>query len=300
MQEQLQVPYSSGRAPSSFQMPAGACDTHFHIFDPIRFPYKDSDTRNQPPATVDCYRLFKRRTGVERSVIVTPSCYGFDNSCTLSALRELGASARAVVVIDESVPMDTLRRWDEWGVRGIRFNVVGGTEETISNALRLSERVSTLGWHTDFYLSADLLVHLEATLNDYPTPVVIDHMGSLSKDTGLRHAAYDLMLALMRQGKGYVKVSGFYLNSHEPDYADTLAAAKALIDEVPERILWGSDWPHHACWYRRLPMPDDARLVDAVFHGVAPEHCRQILTENPAVLYGFAHASPRRTGSDHF
>ncbi len=118
MKERIEVPYCSGREVPVFDLPKNACDTHFHIFNPVHFPYKQEDVRNQPPATVDCYQMLMRHMGIERCVIVNPSCYGVDNSCTISALRQFGDCARAIVVIDKDTPMKLLKKWDEYGVKG--------------------------------------------------------------------------------------------------------------------------------------------------------------------------------------
>ena len=123
---EIQVPYSSGRQVPSIKIPPLACDCHHHIYDPVRFPYLPTDTRNQPPATVDAYRLLQQRLGLTRNVIVTPSAYGFDNSCTLDALKQMGSKARAEVVVDTSITDAELKRMHSLGVRGIRFNIATG------------------------------------------------------------------------------------------------------------------------------------------------------------------------------
>ncbi len=288
MKERIEVPYCTGREVPVIDLPANACDTHFHIFDPVHFPYKESDVRNQPPATVDCYRMLMRHLGTQRCVIVNPSCYGTDNSCTISALRQLGDCARAIVVIDENTPMEQLRQWNEYGARGIRFNLVSGSEDQIKQARRLSEKVAELGWHTQFFMAADIAVRMEKELRDYPTQIVLDHMGHLPADTGIRHEAYEIILSLMREKKAYVKLSGYYLNSKQEDMADMIEIGRAFLADAPDRLLWGTDWPHHNRWYLHKAMPDDAYMLDAVMKGYDTNEIKErIFVKNPEELFGF-------------
>lgn len=288
MKEKIQVPYSTGREPSQLNTHYKICDTHFHIFDPVHFPYKESDTRNQPPATVDCYRLLMRRTGIERCVIVNPSCYGTNNDCTISALRQFGDCARAVAVIDDSITMDTLRTWDQFGVRGIRFNLVSGSEDMLNNALSLSEKIALLGWNTAFYMNPEVIIRFSKKLEQYPTTIVFDHMGHLPPDNGVRHEAYAFILSLLKSKKAYVKLSGFYLNSEQPDLGDTLAIGKSYIHDCPEGLVWGTDWPHHNRWIHQKPMPDDVYMLDSLMGNIPDEVRKMILCDNPAKLYDFA------------
>ena len=291
MKERIEVPYCSGREVPVFDLPKNACDTHFHIFDPVHFPYKSEDVRNQPPATVDCYRMLMRHMGIERCVIVNPSCYGVDNSCTISALRQFGDCARAGVVIDKDTPMDLLKKWDEDGVKGIRFNLVSGSLEQMEQAMSLSEKVAKLGWHTQFFMSPDITVKMEKELQSYPTAVVLDHMGHLPADIGIRHEAYEIMLSLIHAKKAYVKLSGFYINSRQKDLGDMLEIGQSFMKDAPEGLLWGTDWPHHHCWYRHEPMPDDAYMLDGIMQGCDSECIQeQILVKNPELLYGFKRA----------
>ncbi len=288
IKEKLQVPYCTGRDVPFFDMPEKACDTHFHIFDPIHFPYKKDDERNQPPATVDCYRLLMRHLGIERCVIVNPSCYGLDNSCTISAVRQLGDCARGVVVIDKNTSFDLLRQWNEYGIRGIRFNIVSGDEKMMDNARKISEKTAKLGWHTVLYISPDLIVKLKKELQDFPCQIVFDHMLHLSPDTGIKHEAFEIGLDLMNAKKAYVKLSGFYITAKKNDYSDLFAISKAFIEKNPDRLLWGTDWPHHYCYIHQKNMPDDSYMLDSVMASITSQDIiEKILIKNPAKLYGF-------------
>ena len=184
--------------------------------------------------------------------------------------------------------MKLLKKWDEYGVKGIRFNLVSGSMEQMEQAMSLSEKVAKLGWHTQFFMSPDITVKMEKELQSYPTAVVLDHMGHLPADVGIRHEAYEIMLSLIRAKKAYVKLSGFYINSRQKDLGDMLEIGQSFMKDAPEGLLWGTDWPHHHCWYRHEPMPDDAYMLDGIMQGCDSEGIKeQIFVKNPELLYGF-------------
>lgn len=146
-----QVPYCAGRNFPKYHIPKGACDCHHHIYDPVRYAYQPSDTRNQPPSTVDVYRMLQKKLGLSRNVIVQPSAYGTDNRCTLDALRAMGKEqTRAIVVVDESVTDADLTAYHDQGVRGIRFNINCGYSGDWTKIERLAERIAPMGWSAFF------------------------------------------------------------------------------------------------------------------------------------------------------
>jgi D-galactarolactone isomerase len=146
--EELPVPCSRGTQRTKFKLPSNACDCHHHIYDPARFAYVPEDKRNQPPGTVDHYLLLQKRLGTNRSVIVQPSAYGLDNSCTLDALQKIGSNARAVTVIDPTVTDAELKRMQGLGVCGIRINLASAVKVVPVDKIEpLSKRVNELGWH---------------------------------------------------------------------------------------------------------------------------------------------------------
>ena len=151
----IQVPYCTGRNNPSHEIPAGACDCHHHIYDPVRFPYRPEDVRNQPPADVACYRLLQKKLGTTRNVIVQPSAYALDNRCTLDALQTMGKeNTRAVVVIDNTVTDEELREMDNMGVKGLRFNLnSGGGPSKLDEIRTLAERVAPMGWSISFFMA---------------------------------------------------------------------------------------------------------------------------------------------------
>ena len=278
------APNSSGTEPPRLKAPANSADCHIHIYDP----------RFQPPvttpsnATVQDYRLLQKRIGVTRAVIVTPRNYGTDNSVTLDAIRQLEPNARGVAVIRPSVTDAELRNLDEGGIRGIRFTV-SGTDAvvTIDMIEPLAKRVAGLGWHVQLNIPAQEIVDGADMLLRLPTPIVIDHMGKLPLPAGIGHPAYGVIRRLIDRGNTWVKVSGAYSNTKigPPTYADATILARSYIQAAPERMVWGSNWPHPS---RKEP-PDDALLFDLLAEWAPDEATlRRILVTNPEALYGFA------------
>lgn len=290
----LQVPYSAGRKLPSIEIPEYACDAHHHIYDPVRFPYVPEDVRNQPPATVDAYRLVQKKLGTRRNVIVQPSAYGTNNRCTLDALQQMGGDARGVVVIDESISEAQLESMHKLGVRGIRFNIATGASNDRSSIQRLAERVHAFGWHVQFWMSAKETVAMEAFLQQLPNRLVFDHRGHLPQPDGIGHPAYAVICGLVDQGKAWVKLSGLYIdtNQGEPNYSDTVSVGNSFVAHAPERVVWGTDWPHPSVFSERRPWPDDANMLDLLaVQAPDPAIRHKILVENPEELYGFGKAS---------
>ena len=286
----IQVPYSAGRQYPWITVPQLACDCHHHIYDPVRFPYLPTDVRNQPPATVDCYRLLQKRLGLARNVIVQPSAYGTDNRCTLHALELMGANARGVVVIDNGITDEEMHKMHTLGVRGIRFNIATGGSDDRDMIRALAGRINELGWHIQFWMSAKDTLDMEGFLRSLPTPVVFDHRGHLPQPEGTNHEAFQAIGRLIDQGRAWVKLSGLYIDTKvgNPTYADTVQVGKNYVDYAPERMVWGTDWPHPGIFSERKPWPDDAIMLDLLAEQAPSEEIRhRILVDNPAVLYGF-------------
>ncbi len=252
---QQAVPYSSGAEPPKLKAPRNACDCHMHIYD-SRFPVAPNATLRPPDAHVSDYRLLQRRIGSSRNVVVTPSTCGTDNSCTLDALGQLGAAARGVAVVDAGVTEAELRRLAGYGIRGIRFNLVQAGATTVEMLEPLSKRASDLGWHVQIHMLGDQIVQIEDILMRLPPPIVLDHMGRLPQPAGVDHPAFAQILKLIDKGRTWVKISGAYLDTKvgPPTYADTSAVAQAYVTHAPERLVWGSDWPHPTA----KDKPDDA------------------------------------------
>jgi predicted TIM-barrel fold metal-dependent hydrolase len=292
---------SQPKTPVDFDVPAGACDCHTHIFgDPQRFPFAVPRVYTPESASIPEMRSLHRALHTSRVVIVQPSVYGTDNRCTLNAIKQLGPSARGVAVIDEKTPDSALDSMQAAGIRGIRINLeTGGQTDPALARHRFQtslDRVKGRKWHIQIYTRLSVIEAISEQVMASPVPVVFDHFGGAQASLGLKQPGFDTLLRLVHSGKAYVKSSGAYRSSTEaPDYPDIVPFAKALIAANVERIVWGTDWPHPAQIPGRkfteitpLYQIDDGRLFNQL-PVWAPEaaHRKTILVENPARLYGY-------------
>ena len=281
------VPWSSGTEPPKLKAPPNACDCHMHIYD-SRFPVAPNAKLRPPEATVDAYRLFQKRLGTTRNVVVTPSTYGTDNSVTLDAMAKLGGTARGVAVVDTSVTDAELKRLNDQGIRGIRFNLVQSGASTIEMLEPLSKRVNDLGWHVQIHMLGEHIIENTDLLQRLPSPIVFDHLARIPQPAGVDHPAFALVLKLLDKDRAWVKLSGAYQDTRTgpPAYADVSKVARAYVKAAPERMVWSSDWPHpteHAD-----AKPNDAILFDLLADWAPDKATRnRILVDNPAALYGF-------------
>ena len=286
-QTQEPAPWSSGTEQPELKAPPNACDCHMHIYD-SRFPVAPNAKLRPADATVDDYRLLQKRIGTTRNVVVTPSTYGTDNSCTLDAIAKLGTTARGVAVVDTSVEDAELKRLDGLGMRGIRFNLVQSGATTIDMLEPLSKRVNDLGWHVQIHMLGDQIVEVAELLQRLPSPIVFDHMARIPEPAGVDHPAFALVLKLIDRGRTWVKLSSAYQDSKSgpPGYGDVSKVAQAYVKAAPERMVWGSDWPHPT--EKANAKPDDAVLIDLMTDWAPDEAVRnRILVDNPAALYRF-------------
>jgi predicted TIM-barrel fold metal-dependent hydrolase len=239
---------------------------------------------------------------VERVVIVTPSVYGTDNSATLYGMRARGATARGVAVIDDAMPEAQLDAMDQAGVRGIRINLATvGIDDPAVGRQRLRaaiERMTGRRWHVQVYASPAMIPAITDLVAASPVPVVFDHFGGAQAELGLEQPGFAELVDLVRSGQAYVKISGAYrASSRAPDYGDVVPLARALIAANPDRIVWGTDWPHPDARTRPGGKPtdvipllpiDDGRLLNQLPVWAPDPAIRQkILVTNPARLYGF-------------
>ena len=282
------VPWSSGTEAPKLKAPPNACDCHMHIYN-SRFPVAPNAKLRPPDATVDAYRLFQKRIGTTRNVVVTPSTYGTDNSCTLDAMAKLGPTARGVAVVDTSVTDTELKRLNGLGIRGIRFNLVQSGATTIDMLEPLSKRVNDLGWHVQIHMLSKQIVEAADLLQRLPSPIVFDHMARMSEPVGVNDPAFALVMRWLDGGRTWVKLSGAYMDTKvgPPSYADVSKVARAYVKAAPEQLVWGSDWPHPT--EKANSKPDDAVLFDLMADWAPDEKVRnRILVDNPAALYGFS------------
>lgn len=287
----------------SFDIPAGACDCHTHIFgDPRRYSWFAGRTYTPESASVAEMRALHKALHMDRVVIVNPSVYGADNSCTLDAVKQLGARARAVAVIDDKTSAGQLDEMAHSGVRGIRLNFENFGQANPDAARKrfdaAVERIASRKWHIQIYTRLSVIEALRSQIMSAPVPVVLDHFGGAKASLGTGQPGFDGMIDLVRSGKAYVKVSGAYRSSDKPpDYPDVAPLAQALISANSDGIVWGSDWPHPtggalpghtAADIAPLFQIDDGRLLDQLPVWAPDANIRKkILVENPARLYGY-------------
>ncbi|WP_083228548.1 amidohydrolase family protein [Bordetella sp. H567] len=294
------APWSAGTEPARATLPEGSVDCHHHIYD-TRFAYHPEADYRPPDATVAHYRQLRARLGTARSVIVQPSSYGVDNACLCDALASMGDSARGVAVIDAGTSRETLRALDASGVRGIRFNLARPAGAGVEQLELLAGRVADLGWHVQVHALGRDYPALETRLAGLPTPLVIDHLGRIPQPDARAHPAWAALRRLVDKGRTWIKLSGVDHDSVDgaPTYVDGGDLVRGWIGAAPQRVVWGTDWPHvSAIMNPDKSLPDDASILD-LFHGwmATPEQRQAIFVDNPCELYGFEPPAQSRAGA---
>ena len=260
------------------KVPAGACDSHMHIVGPrAQYPLWPVRNISPPEAGWQDYRRTATKLGLDRCVIVQPSFYGTDNACTLDAVDLSGGHARAVVVVDPKVTPAEIANMHARGARGVRVQMVSKGGLSFDTIEPLAALIAPFGWHLQLYLDASELPPLIARLRRLPLPIVFDHMAHVVEANGTEDHGFDLLLALLREGRAWVKLS----NALFPPAA---ARARILCAANPDWMLWGSDWPHVA--HSDAGVPDDGGLVDALAEWIPDAALRtKALVDNPQRLY---------------
>ncbi|WP_419912674.1 amidohydrolase family protein [Candidatus Poriferisodalis sp.] len=283
-------PHPAPHTPTAFAPPPGATDAHCHIFGPAyRFPFAPQATYTPPDAGIDDFEVLQERLGLSRAVFVQASCHGTDNAAMVDALVRGKGRYAGVAMIDESFSDADIAALHEAGVRGTRFNFVAhlGGAPDLEVFWRLVDRVQPFGWHIVLHFDAKDLPSYAGLLDRMPCPYVIDHMARVDATAGLGQAPFEALLDLLRDERAWVKVSGAERLTADgtPPYDDVVPYAQALIAAAPDRVLWGTDWPHPNVRH----MPDDGDLVDLLAAFAPDETTRnRILVHNPETLYDFA------------
>ncbi|MBO1325698.1 amidohydrolase family protein [Acetobacter sp. TBRC 12305] len=274
----------------AFRPPAGACDCHMHIYGPTDI-YPPAPGSPFPPVKggdIATYLELRKVLGLTRAVVVQPSVYGFDNSATLDAMAVMGDDARGVAVVPPDVSDAELERLTGLGIRGIRFFMIGGGVLGWDDLERLAARTAAFGWHVQMQMDGRHLHEEEARLAALPGSLVIDHNGKFLEPVSPDHEGFCALRRLIDRGRTWVKTSGVYETSRvgAPDYADVAVLARTLIETVPDRCLFATNWPHPS---KPNALPDDARLLD-LFAGWCGDEktAATIMVDNPATVYGFA------------
>ena len=272
-----------------FRPPPGACDAHCHIFGPgARYPYAPDRSYTPPDAPLEKFKQLQSILGLQRAVLVNASCHGTDNAVILDAIAQSNGQYRGVANANDSFTERDFLKLHEGGCRGVRFNFVrhlGGMPD-LDEFHRVIDRVRALGWHVVLHLDAADVVEFDGLLKQLPVPFIIDHMGRVPTQGGLEQPAFRQLLELAKRDNCWVKICGAErISSQGPPFTDAVPFAQALIEIAPQRILWGTDWPHPNI---STHMPNDGDLVDLI-PLFAPDATTQarILVDNPQRLYGF-------------
>jgi 2-pyrone-4,6-dicarboxylate lactonase len=272
----------------AFLLPRGACDTHVHIWGPFdRFPLAKGAPYTPPERTSDDLLALHERLGVDRAVIVQTTVYKADNRAMLDGIARSNGRWRGVALIDESFDDAAFRALHEGGVRGVRFGFVkhlGGVPD-LALVRRTAARIAPLGWHLVLHLDAGNIPEFIDFFGEFSLPVVVDHMGRVPVRDGLDQTPFRLLLELLQRPNWWVKVSGAErISETGPPFADAIPFAQRLIAVAPDRVLWGTDWPHPNVRWE----PDEADLVDLLPSFADTAALQRLLVENPARLYGFS------------
>jgi predicted TIM-barrel fold metal-dependent hydrolase len=279
------VPNTSGTERPKLKAPPLATDCHQHIYDPMRFP--PAKPGSEPNATVADYRLFQKRLGLGRNVIATPRPYLTDNRVTMDAIAQFAPNARGAATVDPAITDAELEVLHKGGIRAARFGLGADAVAMVTALQPLAKRVNDMGWHIDFGASGTQLVALQDLLLNFPAVLVFDHMGRIEQPMGVNHPGFAVMLKLLDKGRTYVKLSMAAGDSKDgpPTFADVTKVAQAYVKAAPERMIWGSNWPHPG----EATKPDDAVVFDLLSQWAPDEATRhRILVENPETLYGFS------------
>lgn len=281
----------------SFAPPPGSCDTHFHIFGPPeKFPFAPTRQYTPPAAPLEHYLGMASVIGIERGVVVQPSVHGLDNSVTLDAIERAGGRFRGVARVDDRASPSDLKRLHQGGIRGVRFNLLDRPLGNVAAGVleRVVERIAELGWSVDLHIDPRNLLGQEKRIRALPVPVVIDHLARINPSEGLDQPAFQLLLDLLKEDRIWVKLSGadkicntgVHCYRGLP-YIEVIPFARAVVAAAPDRVLWGTDWPHSNIFVPGKT-PNDGDLVDLLREFAPDEKVRRkILVDNPAALYGF-------------
>ncbi|MBR3371979.1 MAG: amidohydrolase family protein [Rhodobacteraceae bacterium] len=281
------LPYHPNPSSPKLSLPEGACDAHCHVFGPAaQFPFAPERTYTPVDATWATLTELHAKLGLSRTVLVQASCHGTDNSAMLDAIARSNGTCRGVAMVRRDITDAELHALHEGGVRGIRFNFVThlGQDADLDAVRELCARIAPLGWHAVVHFDANRLETLAPVLKSLPVTLVIDHMGRVDASAGLEQPAYQMLLDLMEDPRFWVKVCGAErITRAGPPYDDAVVFAADLVARFPDRVLWGTDWPHPNI---KKDMPDDGALVDLLARiAPTPDALEKLLVDNPTRLY---------------
>lgn len=282
------LPFKHDVTPPGRALPRGACDCHFHIFEPAGddagpFPFAEPRSYTPTVAPLSAYRAMADALGLQRAVLVHPSVYGRDHRSFEHWLARCGGWMRGVAVVDVDTPLADIERWHGLGARGTRCNALFDGGVAAEALPRIVERVRGFGWHLQVLIDVSRDPQQVLQLADLGVPLVVDHCGHVPAAQAPGSRGFQNLIALVREGRAWVKLSGLYrLTGQRRGFADTVPLVEALLRANPAQLVWGSDWPHPAI---APPMVDDGDLVQALLDRCSPAELQQVLVDNPTRLY---------------
>jgi 2-pyrone-4,6-dicarboxylate lactonase len=286
---QVQRPQIFNPNPSKprLRLPPGSWDTHCHVLGPTdKYPYASTTTINPADAPKEKLFALHEYLGIERCVIVHTATHGMDLRATEDAVAAKRGVYLGVALLPSDVGAAEIGRLDKLGFRGVRYNFMPHLHESdsIDQVMALTPRLADAGWHLQIHMHGSYIADMGAKLERSPVPVVIDHIGRIDAAQGFEQPAFQHLLRLMQSPKMWVKVSGMdRITQQGPPYADAVPFARKLMAEFPDRVVWGTDWPHP---HHKGPIPDEGQLVDLIAE-IAPSDqlIRKLMVENPRRLY---------------
>jgi predicted TIM-barrel fold metal-dependent hydrolase len=268
---------------TGFEVPPGSWDSHAHVIAATGYRFIESRSYTPEPAPESEYLAMLDSMGMTFGVLVQVSVYGTDNRYLLHVLERNRQRLRGVAVVTSDVSDAELEQMHAVGVRGVRINALYGGGASLDALEPLAERIAPFGWHLQIYMDASLLSAVARRMRELPCPVVLDHLAHTQANLGVQHDGFKQLLSVAQADNVWVKLSAANRLSQQPDYGDTVPIARALIEASPNRLIWGSDWPHVACASR----PQTAQLKDLLAAWAPNPNIREkILVENPRRLYG--------------
>ncbi|MBF5006903.1 amidohydrolase family protein [Diaphorobacter caeni] len=268
-----------------FVMPRGACDSHTHVIPDSGWTLVPEATYTPAPAPAPVHLSMLDSLGLERGVAVQPSIFGTDNTAVIEAIARAPQRLRGVAVVDPSIADSELQKLHAQGIRGARFNVMLGGGGGFKAMTELAPRLAALNWHAEILVDGHLLPELQTALQALPCRLVIDHMASLRADVGLDSAPVRALRTLVTARDTWVKLSGTYRLADQVSDSRLAERGRMLVKEAPDRMVWGSDWPHVAC----AVMPDAGELLNVLAGWFDADQAvlQRILADNPARLFDF-------------
>jgi predicted TIM-barrel fold metal-dependent hydrolase len=278
--------------PPTQPLPAGACDTHAHVFGPFdRFALSPNAPYRPPLAPFEEYIEMLDRVGMTNAVVVHAGAYGYDNSALLDALARGKGRLRGIAVVSPDITDSKLADMNQRGVRGLRFTEMGGPSPPPPGVLgfaelkRLAPRLKELGWHAQVWTKGDVIAENAAMLKSLSIPIVFDHMGQFDVTRGVADASFQALIGLLQSGTFWLKVVAFRNSRSLPDMGDVRPFHEVLVNSCPDRLIWGSDWPFIGMGDR---LPNVGHLADVLQAWTADATVfRKVLVDNPRKLYEF-------------